>query len=246
MADRAGSNDSAATPPSPAPPDLLLVAHGTASEAGTRTTHRLRDAVAAVRPEVSVRLCFLDVGNPSLTDALADTDRSTVLVPLLLSTGFHVQTDIPAAVAGHRHVVVARHLGPHELLTDVLVDRLGEGLADSREADAQTVLAASGSRRPEAATELAEAAELLATRIGAAVRVVTVGEPLADRFAAMAGAERRPLHVATYLLTEGRFVDAVAAAASGLGAVSPPLGVHPALVSLVWLRYGDAALALRG
>ena len=233
--------DSAAHAASPAPPDLLLVAHGTASEAGTRTTQRLRDAVAARRPDVSVRLCFLDVGSPSLPDALAQTRRRTVVVPLLLSTGFHVQTDIPAAVGNRHDVVVARHLGPHELLTDVLVDRLGELPAGGR-----TVLVAAGSRRPEATAELTAAADLLASRTGTPVPVVTLAEPLTDRFAALAGPDRDRLRVATYLLTEGRFVDAVADAAAGFGQISAALGVHPALVSLVWLRYGDAAPALPG
>ena len=223
-------------------PDLLLVAHGTASEAGTATTRRLRDAVAAQRPEIPVRLCFLDVGCPSLVEALAQTQRPTVVVPLLLSTGFHVQTDIPAAVGDHPHVVVARHLGPHALLTDVLLDRLGETPRGS----STTVLVASGSRRPEAAGELHQAAALLGARIGAAVHVVTVGEPLADRFAALAGADSDRLRMATYLLTEGRFVDAVVDAAAAYGDVAAPLGVHPALVSLVWLRYGDAVAGHTG
>ncbi len=255
MVDSARERAHAAAPaaPIPHPPELLLVSHGTASPAGTRATWQLREAIAAARPEVTVRLCFLDVGTPTLSDALAQSDgpsdgltdgsapaRPTVLVPLLLSTGYHVQTDIPSAVAGRAHVVIGRHLGPHELLTDVLADRLGDLRRDAR-----VVLAAAGSARPEAAAELQRAAELLGSRLGRAVPVLTLSEPLAERFAEMAGTGHTPVQVATYLLTEGQFADTIAAAARGLADVAPPLGVHPALVSLVWLRYGDAVAAPR-
>jgi sirohydrochlorin ferrochelatase len=160
---------------------------------------------------------------------------TTVVVPLLLSTGYHVRVDIPGAVRGRTDVVVARHLGPHALLTDALLDRLGE-LAPG---DA-VVLAAAGSRQPEAAAELAEAASLLASRLGAPVPVLTMGEPLAARLTELAAPGRRPIRVATYLLTEGQFVDALASAAPGHAEVAPPLGTHPAVVALVWLRYADA------
>src|SRR4051812_42119016 len=93
-------------------PRLLAVAHGTASPAGARTTTRLVDAVRAARPDVAVQLCFLDVVDPRLPAALAGLgDATAVVVPVLLSTGYHVRADIPAAVADHPSVRVARHLG---------------------------------------------------------------------------------------------------------------------------------------
>ncbi len=107
----------------PAGQRLLVVAHGTASAAGSATTARLVAAIAAARPQTAVEVCFLDVAAPRLRDAL--DDRPTVVVPLLLSTGYHVQTDIPQAVAGRAHIRVAAHLGPDPLLADALADRLG-------------------------------------------------------------------------------------------------------------------------
>jgi sirohydrochlorin ferrochelatase len=49
-----------------------------------------------------------------------------------------------------------------------------------------------------------------------------------------------PVRVATYLLTESRFVTTLRAAAAGIAQVAEPLGVHPALVRLVWQRYDEA------
>jgi sirohydrochlorin ferrochelatase len=211
-------------------PRLLAVAHGTASPEGAATTARLVTAIAATRPAIRVDLCFLDVVSPRLPDAL--DERPTVVVPLLLSTGYHVQTDIPAAVAGLPHVRVARHLGPHPLLVDALVDRLGQGDRGA----GSTVLIGAGSSRTEAAAELAATGELLAERLGRPVTVLTMADELPPAMAALP----RPLEVATYLLAEGQFVTNLRAAAGGLAIVSDPLGVHPALVELVWRRYDTA------
>src|SRR3954452_10662882 len=104
-------------------PRLLVVAHGTASAAGSATTARLVDEVRVARPSIAVDLCFLDVVDPRLPDVL--DDRPTVVVPALLSTGFRVQTAIPAAAAPHPATRVARHLGPDDRLVTALIDRLG-------------------------------------------------------------------------------------------------------------------------
>jgi sirohydrochlorin ferrochelatase len=212
-------------------PRLLVVAHGTASPAGSATTARLVDAIRGARPGVTVDLCFLDVVSPRLPEAL--DERPTVAVPLLLSTGYHVLVDIPSEVAAYPHVRVARHLGPHPLLTDALLDRLGPVPPGT-----SVPLVGAGSSRSEAAAELAEAGRLLSTRLDRPVQVLTLADDLRGAFAALPA----PVRVATYLLTEGRFVTTLTDAAEGLATVAAPIGVHPALVRLVWERY-DAALA---
>jgi sirohydrochlorin ferrochelatase len=218
------------------PECLVVVAHGTASPAGRATTEQLVAAVRAARPGVDVELCFLDVIAPRLPDTLVGLGgRPGVVVPLLLSTGYHVQSDIPAAVARHPHVRVARHLGPHPLLARALADRVSDlaGPANS------LILAGAGSTRADAAIELQEAARLLAAHTGRPVTTATVGEGLRPALAAARG----PVHVATYLLAEGRFAAMLRAAAVEVGStsVAEPLGTHPALVDLVWQRYDEAA-----
>jgi sirohydrochlorin ferrochelatase len=212
-------------------PRLLVVAHGTASAAGSATTDQLVAAIRAARPNTTVELCFLDVATPRLPDVL--DERRTVVVPLLLSTGYHVQSDIPAAVAPYPNVRVARHLGPHPLLVDALVDRLGPVAAGE-----SVALVGAGSSRPEAAGELAETGRLLGVRLGRPVPVLTLGDDVRTALAALP----QPVRVATYLLAEGQFVATLQQAAADLGSVAAPIGVHPALVRLVWLRYDDASV----
>ena len=207
-------------------PRLLVVAHGTASTTGSATTGRLVEGVRAARPGVHVDLCFLDVADPRLTAVL--DDRPTIVVPLLLSTGYHVQSDIPAALAAYPQVRAARHLGPHPLLVDALLDRLPDG-------EGEPVLVGAGSSRAEARAELDETARLLGERLGRRVPAFTMADDLRAAFG-----ERAPVRVATYLLADGQFVDTLTAAADGLGPVAAPIGVHPALVELVWRRYDEA------
>jgi sirohydrochlorin ferrochelatase len=227
-------------------PQLLLVAHGTRSATGSATTSRLFDAIRAARADVSVRLCFLDVTRPTLAEALAQTNTPIVLVPLLLSTGYHTVSDIPGAVAGRPDVEVAGPLGPDELLVDVMLDRLAA--VRSGEPAARTILIGAGSSRPEAAAELAETADLLSARLGRRVDALTMADDLRDAFAAATGR----VEVATYLLAEGSFLETLRGAAQERDCaaesricIAEPLGVHPALVSLVWARY-DAARRASG
>ena len=203
---------------------LLLAAHGTASPSGAATLRAVRDAVAAARPHVPVALCYLDVAEPTLAaalDTLSDTD--VIVVPLLLSAGYHVNTDIPAVVTGRPNVRVAAHLGPDPALVRAVAERLTEAGATGA---GPTVLAAIDSSRESAHAEIAAAANTLAELIGRPVNVLPLRPPLVvpDR-----------AEVAVYLLAEGGFLDLIGAA--GAAVVADPIGVHPALIELVWTRY---------
>jgi sirohydrochlorin ferrochelatase len=221
-------------PSSPGAARLLIAAHGTRSPAGSATTAALAAAVAAARPDLHVDLCYLDVASPSLAEALDGGAVPTVVVPALLSTGYHVQQDIPAAAAGRGDVRVARHLGPHPLLTEALLDRLVA--ARGSVAPESTLLVGAGSSRPDAAAELDAAARLLAEQLGRPVAVATVDADLRAELDRL----DEPREVATYLLAEGRFTETITAAAAGRATVAAPLGAHPAVVRLVLARYDEA------
>ena len=211
---------------------LLIAAHGTRSPAGAATTAALAEAVAAARPHVPVSLCFLDVAEPSLAAALDSQSGPVVVVPLLLSAGYHVTTDIPAVVAAREHVRVAEHLGPDPAIITALADRLGEAGGGAGSAD-PVLLAAIASSRSSARSEVDQAAAALAERLGRAVRVLGLGEDDLGAVPAFAS-------VATYLLAEGGFLDQLRASAPG-ATIAAPIGVHPAVVSLTWTRYDEVS-----
>ena len=203
---------------------LLIAAHGTRSEAGQRTLTRIVDAVREHRRDIPLAVGYLDVLEPTFSDALAALREPVVVVPALLSVGVHVITDIPAAVGTRTDVHVARHLGPSPMLVDALMDRLQEARSTR-----PVTLVATGSSDAGAARELLETAEDLESVLGRPVFSTSLGGEVAIE----PGTD-----LAVYLLAEGLFYDKAVQLADGV--VTRPLGAHPAVVELVWRRYDEA------
>ena len=224
-------------------PVLVGCSHGTDDPDGRAAVRSILTGVAAARPDLDVREAFVDVQQPEVADVVAhalDGDASAaVVVPLLLSVGFHVKVDIAQAV-DQPGATAASPLGPDPLLVDILVDRLEEaGLAD----DDSVVLAAAGSTDPAAALAVESVAAGLADRVP---QPVTIGygagaEPRVAAAVETARADLPPggrVVVASYLLAPGYFYDRVLEA--GADAVAAPLAPDDRLVEIVLDRY-DAA-----
>jgi len=223
-----------------ADPPLIAAVHGTTDPAGAAAVSSLIAQVKGLRPGIEISAAFLSKGTPALADALAVAaarGRKPIVVPLLLSSGFHVRHDIPRAAAA-AGASVAAHLGPDPLLIEVLAERVLP-LLRSRPG-ARVVLAAAGSRDPRAAEEARRATELLASRLGCAVTSAFV-TTTAPALHAVLGDEdededvSRPTIVATYLLAPGEFERRVRRAANGMA--SAPLAPHPFLAKLILRRY---------
>lgn len=102
-------------PRRPAAPALVVVAHGSRDPRALSTVSALLDRVRALRPDVPVHLGHIELNAPLLPDTLAALgDTEAVLVPLLLSRGYHVKQDIPEMAAASRaRTHLAAPLGPH-------------------------------------------------------------------------------------------------------------------------------------
>src|SRR5690606_15902896 len=141
-------------------PVLVGCSHGTDDPAGREVIRALLDDVRAARPDLDVREAFVDVQQPEVADVVTavvtpaagardpeggadaarpgDTDPGAgvarpgdaVVVPLLLSAGFHVAVDVAAAVEdrgpGTGSAAAATPLGPDPRLVALLADRLAE------------------------------------------------------------------------------------------------------------------------
>ncbi|WP_432946404.1 sirohydrochlorin chelatase [Kribbella sp. CA-253562] len=219
--------------------DLVAAAHGTADPRGIRTVHALVREMARQRPQVPVSLGFVDVDTPALPSlvsrVVADSNRA-VVVPLLLSAGYHVTTDVNAEASRRPYAVTAAGpLGPHPVLAQILADRLGErGDVD------HVVLAAAGSSDRRALLDCSSVAGDLSALIDRPVEVGYVSGA-GERLPAVL--ERTPgrVAVATYLLAPGFFSDRVATIAAQAGALATaPLGADPRLAALALHRYDQA------
>ncbi|MGB6454500.1 MAG: sirohydrochlorin chelatase [Streptosporangiaceae bacterium] len=223
-------------------PALLAVAHGSRDPAAADVVRALAGQVRRLAPVLDVRVAFLGHTEPSLPTELTAAGSNAVIVPLLLSSGYHLSTDISgvADVAGAR---VAAPLGPDELLLTALTARLAEaGVPDGT----PVVLAAAGSADPLAGADVRQQADLLADRLGVPVVAAfasTAAPSVQDAVAELRERTGRPVAVASYLLAPGQFQDQLAD--SGADWLTEPLGGHPAVAGLVIDRYRKAMLANR-
>lgn len=225
-------------------PTLLAVSHGTDSARGSAAIAALVEQVAERLAHTCVAAAFVDVQRPDAITAVRAIDDAVVIVPLLLSTGFHVRVDLQDAAARHPHAVVAPPLGPDRRLADILAARTGDRphhLA-TRTGDRPVILAAAGSRDPESAPACEQTAALLRERIDVPVRLAY----LAARTPTLAetAAQHPDAVIVPYLLAHGFFHDLTVRTAPGHDVTAPLLdgaAVPSALVDVVIDRFEAAA-----
>jgi sirohydrochlorin ferrochelatase len=235
-------------------PLLIAAAHGTRNVDGLAELRRLTNVVRTSLPDVEVELCFVDVAEPSVAQALAAAVGPVVVVPLLLSTGQHVKVDIPAAVAGRANTVVTAPIGPDERISRAVQLRLDQARAayaadrggNSEEGDAleprpaprgPIVLVSAGSSDPQARVQLAEVADHLRRWNTWPVTIAQLTESDVLSHA------RGETQVANYLLASGFFNDKLRGQAEGL-VLAAPLGAHPLVAQVIVERYEQGAQAL--
>ncbi|MCJ1706563.1 sirohydrochlorin chelatase [Microbacterium sp. VKM Ac-2923] len=218
---------------------LIACAHGTRFEEGRVVVRALLKVLRETAPEgVEVHEAYVDVHGPYVTDVVAAARERTddiVIVPLLLSTGYHTEVDLVEAAGG---LPIARALGPHPVLAEILADRVRATGADESDT---VVLAAAGSTRPGAVVDVERMAELM-TDAGVAGPIVTAyaaaSEPrIPDAVNAARSAGRRTV-AASYVLAPGHFSRVIEKADADL--TSEPIGADPRLAEVVWERWREA------
>ena len=233
---------------------LVAVSHGTSSPLGQRAVAALVDAVAHRLDETEVVGGFVDVQQPDVAaslSALVDQEAE-IVVPLLLSAGYHVHVDLRRDVDDAAEVPTALTpaLGPDDRLVQILIDRLTEvGLRE----DDVVVMAAAGSSDARAVRDCHDVADRLSWALGRRVRLgfISAAEPRLPDVVCAAVSEVSPARVvvASYLLAPGYFADLAADSTSGrvtrpllTADTTPPDG----LVDLVIDRFRTASRTLTG
>ena len=238
---------------------LIAVAHGSRDPRSSATIHRAVDALRRRRPDLDVRVAFLDLSEPGVdqvVDDLAGAGHGRIVaVPMLLGKAFHAKVDLPellhAARTRHPHVSITQAdvLGDDRLLIEAVRDRIidtGVAVSDSTVGIA---LAAVGSSVAPANQRTRVIAEKLLAGTGWAGAVTcfatSVSPSPTDAVAQLRalGAER--IVVAPWFLAPGLLTDRIEASVADLPNVAHAevIGAHPALVDLVSRRY-DSALSM--
>ncbi|MBN9212240.1 MAG: hypothetical protein BGO45_03560 [Microbacterium sp. 71-36] len=218
---------------------LIACAHGTRFEEGRVVIRELLDILRATAPDdVEVLEAYVDVHGPFVADVVASArDRTCdiVIVPLLLSTGYHTEVDLREAADG---LPVAAPLGPHRLLAEILADRVR---ASGAGPDDTVILAAAGSTRPGAVVDVEGMAAMMADA-GVHGPVVAAyaaaSEPRIPDAVASARAEGHRTVAASYVLAPGHFSRVIENADADL--TSAPIGADPRVAAVVWERWREA------
>lgn len=222
---------------------LVACSHGTDSPAGRCTVEALVDLVRQRMPDSRVVQAFVDVQEPTVLDVI-DQERvldDVVVVPLLLSVGFHTAVDIADAVRPHDNVRQGEPLGTHPLIAQVLATRLRAAVEGMWLPGDHVVLAAAGSSNPAAVADVTAASEHLARLIPAPITIgyasaidPKIGEAVAA--ARRDGATR--VIAASHVLAPGYFAGLVEK--SGADRVSAPLGADARIAEVIIDRFRSA------
>ena len=232
-------------------PALIACAHGTRDVRGRRAVGALVAALATARPGLDVEAAYVDVQPPTVADVVQRTtagDGSAVVVPLLLSRGYHVGVDVARAVEGRR-AVAAGALGPDPRLTSLLLDRLAETEVAAGDV---VVVAAAGSSDARAAADVEQVTRAVQAHHAGPVVVgygASASPSVADAVAAAhLDHPRSRVVVAAYLLAPGFFHERLLGC--GADVVTAPLllpdaAPDPRVVEVVLDRYDTAAAGFR-
>lgn len=229
---------------------LVTVAHGTRDAAGPRAIRSLVRRVGRRLPGTEVVESYVELSEPSFGSVMAAATAPSVVVPLLLSTGFHVNRDLPETARLSPHpVTLSRPLGPHPLLAAAGVGQLRAAGAAPGDA---VVLVVAGSRDPGASVDALVAARLLQARWGGGpVRAAFLsgsGPGVGEVITQLRQDGHRRIAASPYLLAPGHFAakaDALARA-HGASAVGAVLAGHPLVAELVVRRYLTATRQASG
>jgi sirohydrochlorin ferrochelatase len=205
----------------------------------------------------------------TLTTACDRGHSEAVVVPLLLTAAYHSTIDLPRQLAATGVAVTpairlasdiapagsagtdglpglavcqAPVLGPDPVLLTALERRIHQAGIARDDRRWGLVVAAAGSKHPEALSHVTAAAAHLhrrgwATVMAGYAAAATPTVPQAVAQVRNGGATR--VAIASYLLTPGRFSEALRSA--GADALSAPLGDTPEVADLVLRRYDAAA-----
>lgn len=230
---------------------LIAVAHGSRDPRSAATVSAAIAAIRAARPDLDVRLCFLDLNAPSVDQVIdsvaADGYRAAVVVPLLLGSAFHARVDLPGllAAAQARHPDLALEqadvLGSDDRLLAVVRSRIAETGADSQDRLGIALAAVGSSSEAANIRTRAIARRLTAgTHWDAVTCFATSAQPsVAQAISTLQLRGARRIVVAPWFLAPGLLTDRVIDAAPHAEHAAT-IGAHPLLVDVVLDRYSLA------
>ncbi|MFI6773461.1 sirohydrochlorin chelatase [Nocardia sp. NPDC050412] len=235
-------------------PALIAVAHGSRDPRSPATMSAVVADIAAARPDIDVRLAFLDLNAPSVEQvakAVAVQGHThAVVAPLLLGSAYHARVDLPGLLAAartdHPQLVLTQAdvLGPDPRLITTLRDRTSAALepAGGRR-PLGVVVAAVGAASAAANARTSEVARQLARMTGWLTEIcfATTEPSVTQAISRLRARGAEEVLVAPWFLAPGLLTDRLVAAAPDV-VHAQAIGPDTAFTEIVWDRY-DTALS---
>ena len=222
-------------------PTLLAVAHGSRDPRFAENARRLVAQVRLLRPDLDVRLAFLELSEPNLVDVLGDLSGEAVVVPLLLSDAYHARIDLPTVLSSapsRLRVTQAPVLGADHRLLRLARRRVAE-LGNDNPGVILSAVGSSDSTANDRTRSLAMQWEISTTVFATGESTTLAGA--ADSLRSRGATE---IVVAPWFLSSGLLLDRVRTEAADAGIpVAAPLGSNRLVAEVVVHRYASAAAA---
>lgn len=115
---------------------VLLIAHGSRQAEANQDLHALAGRLKQIGPYTIVEAAFLELAPPDILAGAGECIRqgatNVLMIPYFLSSGVHLQRDLTAArdelscLNPGIAFRLASPLGPHPLLDQIVLERVGE------------------------------------------------------------------------------------------------------------------------
>ncbi len=241
-------------------PALVMVAEGSLDPSVTQVSHRLRESLTRLRPEIRAFCAFTQSNQPTLDEALdqviAQGGSEAALVPMQLTHATQTSLDLTSTLQSARerhpqlHVSVSRPLGPELSLLTVLDQRLRTALSQARclELDG-LVLSVPCAGDVRGSSLLARRARQWSTHHHLPCLTAVAdesGPSVAQAIMGLRAQGRRHIAVGSFFLAANDEFHTQSDLAYRFGAVavSDPIGAAREVIDLVLARYAFAAMNL--
>ncbi|WP_433716412.1 sirohydrochlorin chelatase [Nocardia sp. CA-084685] len=245
-------------------PALIAVAHGSRDPRSAATMSAVVADIAAARPNIDVRLAFLDLNAPSVEQVVhavaAQGHRHAVVAPLLLGSAYHARVDLPGLLAAARTahpqlgLTQADVLGSDPRLITTVRDRTLAALGPAGDrvplgpagdrVPLGVVVAAVGAASAAANARTGEVARQLAGMTGWLTEIcfATTEPSVTQAISRLRAQGAEEVLVAPWFLAPGLLTDRLLAAAPDV-VHAQVIGPDTALPEIVWDRYDTALTA---
>lgn len=219
---------------------LIVCSHGTNDLSGRAAIRSVIEDARALLPRVRVVAAVVDVERPQIDEVIARAAAGddVIVVPLLLSVGYHTSVDIARAVHAHQNARQTSPLGTHPLIAEVLADRLTTAVPGGFLEGDQVVLAAAGSSNSAARDDVERVAAQLEQHLPVPLTVgyASAATPkISDAVATARASGASRVIAASHVLAPGFFADLIGKA--GADIVSAPLAPDARIARVVVERF---------